>query len=87
MLGMNVFKESFTLFKKSSYLNHFNIDILYYKPNYAYIVDVSKVHCGVNLSNETRYLLSVSLTRPVTVESTVEYINKNFAAVAQLEER
>ena len=78
-MGLNEFENSYTLFGGPREGNHIpNLDPLRYKPNHAYLTDGSKLHCGVNLSNQTRYLLSVSLTKPANLKSTIEFLKTNF---------
>ena len=76
---LNVFDKSYTIWGDPRLQNHIhNLYVLYYKPNHAYLIDGSKLHTGFNLSDETRYLLSVSLTKPATLSSTLEFIQKTF---------
>lgn len=77
-MGLNVFEKSYTVFSEPREYNHFcNLDVLYYRPNHAYLIDGTKLHTGFNLSDETRYLLSVSLSKPATLQSTIKFIREN----------
>jgi hypothetical protein len=79
-LCLNQTENSQTLFAERREVNHFyDIKPLYYKPNTMYLFNGSKWHCGINYSDETRYLISVSLTRPATIDSAIDFLNQNFS--------
>ena len=79
-LCLNQFENSFTLFSEERSINHFReLRPLYYKPNSMYLFSGSNWHCGINYSNETRYLISVSLTRPTTIDDALNFLKQNFS--------
>jgi len=78
-MGMNVFEDSMTLFGGPREYGHIpNLDPLYYTPDSVYLIDGSLLHCGLNLSNQTRYLLSLSLTPPTTMQIAIGFLKEQF---------
>ena len=78
-MGMNVFEKSFTLFGGPMQYKHIHdLEPLYYEPDTAYLIAGNKLHCGINLSDEMRYLLSVSISQPATMESMIEWLKEKF---------
>ena len=76
---LNQTENSLTLFAERKEANHFcEIRPLYYKPNTMYLFNGSKWHCGINYSDETRYLISISLTRPTTIDAAENFLKQNF---------
>ena len=79
-LCLNQHSNSLTLFAERKEVNHFcELRPLYYKPNTMYLFNGSKWHCGINYSDETRYLISVSLTRPATIDDASNFLKQNFS--------
>lgn len=78
---LNELEKSFTVWaakKTQENPNHyFNVQPLYYIENGAYLIDGSEPHTGFNFSNNTRYLVSVSLTRPMNLAKAIEFLNLN----------
>jgi hypothetical protein len=76
-ISLNQFNNSLTLFAERREVNHFcEISPLYYKFGTMYLFNGSKWHCGINYSEETRYLISVSLTRPATIDNALDFLKK-----------
>lgn len=79
---LNVYDKSFTLFGQETQGNHIrDMHPLYYKTNTMYLIDGSKPHCGLNFSTETRYLVSMSLTRPYTLPVVLTLLKQKFPHV------
>jgi len=80
---LNCFDNSYTLFgdknNKSLGPGHIpNIKPLKYKPNSMYLFNGSEWHTGFNFSNEMRYLVSISFTRPFTMNDAIKFLDSNF---------
>lgn len=76
-LCLNQTENSLTLFAERREVNHFcELRPLYYKPNTMYLFNGSRWHCGINYSDETRYLISISLTQPATIDTAINFISK-----------
>jgi hypothetical protein len=76
-LCLNQTENSLTLFAERKEVNHFcELRPLYYKPNTMYLFNGSQWHCGINYSDETRYLISISLTKPTTIDNALNFISK-----------
>jgi hypothetical protein len=77
-LCLNQTETSLTLFAERKEENHFcELRPLYYKSNTMYLFNGSRWHCGINYSDETRYLISISLTRPATIDSAIDFLNQH----------
>jgi hypothetical protein len=75
-LCMNVFENSFSIFGAPKVGFHIpDIVPLHYKPNMMYLIDGSQLHTGLNFSDETRYLVSMSVTRPTNMKMVLFYLN------------
>ena len=76
---LNQNENSLTLFSERKENNHYcELRPLYYKPNTMYLFNGSKWHCGINYSDETRYLVSISLSRPASIEDAANFLKQNF---------
>ncbi len=79
---LNELKDSFTLFANKQTDNDpfhwFNLEPLYYEENTVYLIDGQLPHTGINLSYNTRYLVSISLNGYVTLSSIIKYLNQKF---------
>jgi hypothetical protein len=52
---------------------------LYYKKNTMYLIDGTMPHCGLNFSNDTRYLVSMSLSNPMTFIKALGFLKAKFS--------
>lgn len=76
---LNVYDRSYTLFGQEVQGTHIrDLHPLYYQKNTMYLIDGTKPHCGINLSTETRYLVSMSLTRPYTLPVVLRSLKEKF---------
>ena len=80
---LNCFDNSYTLFgeksNKSLGPNHIpNLDPLFYTPRSMYLFSGNKWHTGINLSDETRYLISITLTEPTSINDAIEFLKTQF---------
>lgn len=76
---LNVYDKSFTVFGQPAQGYHIrDMHPLYYNKNTMYLVDGAKPHCGLNFSNETRYLVSISITRPITFAIMFKLLRQQF---------
>jgi hypothetical protein len=76
---LNVYDKSFTVFGQPAQGYHIrDMHPLYYKKNTMYLIDGTMPHCGMNFSNETRYLVSMSLSIPTTFIKTLVFLKGKF---------
>jgi hypothetical protein len=79
---LNVYDKSYTLFAQPPQGNHIrDMHPLNYNTNAMYLIDGSKPHCGFNFSNETRYLVSISVTKPYTLPIVLTSLKNQFPDV------
>jgi hypothetical protein len=77
---LNQFDSSLTLFSENRENQHFcELKPLYYKPSTMYLFNGSEWHCGINYSNEIRYLVSISMTRPTTIVDAQNFLKNTFS--------
>lgn len=80
---LNCFDNSYTLFgdknNKSLGPGHIpNIKLLNYKPNAMYLFNGTEWHTGFNFTNEMRYLISISFTRPFSMNDAIKFLDSHF---------
>jgi hypothetical protein len=76
---LNVYDKSFSVFGQPAQGFHIrDMHPLYYKKNTMYLIDGTKPHCGLNFSNETRYLVSMSVSAPATFIKTLGFLKDKF---------
>jgi len=77
---LNVYDKSFTIFGQPAQGYHIrDMHPLYYKKNTMYLIDGTMPHCGLNFSNETRYLVSMSLSNPMTFIKALGFLKAKFS--------
>lgn len=74
-IGLNVFEQSLTMYGRLERSNFKELDPLYYAPRTVYLIDTSKPHCGLNFSDEDRYLVSISVVRPHTFRDVLQFVS------------
>jgi hypothetical protein len=81
-LGLNCFSDSYTLFGERLNFSlgpgHIpNIKPLKYNPNTMYLFNSAMWHTGINLSNEMRYLVSISFTKPFSMNDAIKFLDEH----------
>lgn len=72
--------NALTLFRYAELSNHtlmYHLDQLQYVPRMPVLFNTTVEHCVINLSNETRYILSVTFKRTITIYHVREFL-KNY---------
>lgn len=73
-MGLNAFGDSYTLYGEREDSHYKNLTPLRYQPDTLYCCNGAHPHCGINFTDEVRYLVSISVDRPARVEDVLAFV-------------